>query len=748
MLGHDPVAYTLSAERWAESLHPDDAGRAWGLYRDYVEGRVPEYRSQFRMRTAAGGWKWVLSVGRIVERDARGRPLRMLGTHTDIDLEKAQEARDRWLARLYAALGRSNEAIVRCADRETLCREICRIAVDDGGLRMAWIGWLDTESRQVLPAVSHGQGTEYLEGLVVSADPSRPEGRGATGEALRTGRHAVVNDFLTDARARPWLAAAHEAGFRASGAFPIREGGRVVGTLNLYADEPHYFTDEKLVLLDQLGADLSLALDRLAGEAMRQRNEAELRSAEARFRATFEQAAVGIAHVAPDGRWLQVNNRLCDIVGYARGELLELTFQQITHPDDIAKDLGQAKRLLDGAIPYYALEKRYLRKDGRTVWINLTVSLVRNGAGKPDYLVKVVEDIGARKAAEQALRALADDLAKAQRIARLGSWTLDFATGTGTWSDEMCHIFGWQPARGAPDFETFLSLVDPHDHPVLTSIAGRAFESGESVDIDFRSAPDRGPVRHFAAHAEPVRDPTGRVVGLIGITQDVTEQREARARQVELTEHLRALSRRLLSVQEEERRALARELHDEIGQQLAALKLNLAILEREVPGEPRLADSLAIADQTIEHVRNTALNLRPSVLDDLGLAASLNWYARRQAGRTGCRIEVSAELPRLNRDVETAVFRIVQESVNNAIRHGHPRRVGVDAHIAGGAVRIAIEDDGRGFEPDLAAGRDEGLGLGGMRERAELLGGTLSLSSRPGAGTRIEASIPLQEATP
>lgn len=136
----------------------------------------------------------------------------------------------------------------------------------------------------------------------------------------------------------------------------------------------------------------------------RRQAEATLNASEERFRATFEQAAVGIAHVAPDGTWLRVNRRLCDLLGYTYEELLETTFQQITHPDDLNADLEQLNQVLEGGgFDAYAMEKRYFRKDGSIVWVNLTVSLVRGPDGRPAYFISIVEDISARKAMEETL---------------------------------------------------------------------------------------------------------------------------------------------------------------------------------------------------------------------------------------------------------------------------------------------------------------------------------------------------------
>jgi PAS domain S-box-containing protein len=146
------------------------------------------------------------------------------------------------------------------------------------------------------------------------------------------------------------------------------------------------------------------------------RAEAELKESEKRFRATFEQAAVGIAHNALDGSWLRVNQKLCYILGYTREELLEKTFQEITYPDDLDADLEQTRRLLAGEINTFTMEKRYIRKDGSVVWINLTVSLVREPSGDPGYFIAVIEDISERKQAEGKLEEVRE--AECSRIAR------------------------------------------------------------------------------------------------------------------------------------------------------------------------------------------------------------------------------------------------------------------------------------------------------------------------------------------
>ncbi|MCA1739907.1 MAG: PAS domain S-box protein, partial [Actinobacteria bacterium] len=156
--------------------------------------------------------------------------------------------------------------------------------------------------------------------------------------------------------------------------------------------------------LERLVPAVQRAMREADQQTERKRAEAELRESEKRFRSTFEQAAVGIAHVDADGRWLRVNQRLCEIAGYSREELLQKTFQEITHPDDLDADLEKVRQLLAGEIETYSMEKRYFRKDGSIVWINLTSSLMREPSGAPNYFIGVIEDITARKRAEEEVK--------------------------------------------------------------------------------------------------------------------------------------------------------------------------------------------------------------------------------------------------------------------------------------------------------------------------------------------------------
>ncbi|WP_051278860.1 PAS domain S-box protein [Chitinilyticum aquatile] len=243
-------------------------------------------------------------------------------------------------------------------------------------------------------------------------------------------------------------------------------------------------------------------------------------NSENRFEATFEQAAVGIAHVGPDGHWLRVNNKLCEIVGYSRQQLLEKTFQDITHPDDLEADLALMRELLAGKRDSYSTEKRYLRDDGSIVWINLTVSLVRRKNGDPDYFISVIEDIQSRRSNEVVLQ-------QAQHLGKIGSWTWDFRNDLTVWSEEMFHLFGRDVVLPPADFTEVPKYFAEDSWARLSAAVEQAIHQGRPYEVETEIIRDDGVRRWLLARGEAIRDRDGNVVELRGMLQDITESRLA-----------------------------------------------------------------------------------------------------------------------------------------------------------------------------------------------------------------------------
>ena len=245
-------------------------------------------------------------------------------------------------------------------------------------------------------------------------------------------------------------------------------------------------------------------------------------------------------------------------------------------------------------------------------------------------------------------------------------------------------------------------------------------------------------------HARPTLETIAAAASMLIAREQADTALRASARR------LQRLSRRLLAVQEEERRRLARELHDEVGQQLAGLVARLEAARRSTGSihESAVDAALAIAEETLDMIGDLSLELRPSVLDDYGLAAALRWHVERIAQRAGVAVNlhVTGLEGRLAPEVETAAFRIVQEALTNVVRHARVDAAQVRLWIDGDRLYLRVADDGRGF--DLQRRRQEApaFGLSSMRERAELLGGCCRLESAPGTGTRVLAQLPLSDA--
>jgi two-component system, cell cycle sensor histidine kinase and response regulator CckA len=279
---------------------------------------------------------------------------------------------------------------------------------------------------------------------------------------------------------------------------------------------------------------IALALWRVSSLRQRKQAEAARREIEERFRAIFQQAAVGVAQVNLDGEVAMVNDRYCEVLGYTRDELLGTTLMDKTHQDDVQGVLANRRRLLAGESSAYSMEMRCVRKDRAIMWVKLYGSLVRDGEARPRYFIAVVEDITERRRAEAALRESEKYLKNAERLAQVGHWHWDLRDNRVSGSEEMFRIFG-KPKNYVPSYEGFLQDLIPHDRERLEQLIRDSLARKIGHSIEYQIAHPNGELRTISCIWEVLLDEDGSPVRVFGTCQDITDSRrtqeEALARQ-------------------------------------------------------------------------------------------------------------------------------------------------------------------------------------------------------------------------
>ncbi|MCX8022474.1 MAG: PAS domain-containing protein [Syntrophorhabdaceae bacterium] len=295
--------------------------------------------------------------------------------------------------------------------------------------------------------------------------------------------------------------------------------------------------------------------------------------------------------------------------------------------------------------------------------------------------------------------------------------------------------------------------IVPEDLILVDKSAREHFEGKRDIHrVEYRIYHRDGSIRWIHSRGKILRDDTGRPIKWAGIDWDITNRKQIENELMVMKDEVKSLSKSLLNKLEAERRYIARELHDEIGQALTAVKINLQSLQRITDtGQftKRLMEAIATLDRALNQVRNMSLNLRPSLIDDLGLVPTVRWYLDRISTATGIDIGLSVVNmdSRFERELEIACFRVIQEAINNAIRHANPYRMEVTLQREGDNISISVSDNGSGFDVENAmaeAKRGKSFGIIAMKERVELSGGKLEISSETNKGTHIKALFPVK----
>lgn len=392
------------------------------------------------------------------------------------------------------------------------------------------------------------------------------------------------------------------------------------------------------------------------------------------------------------------------------------------------------------------IEASLKTKDGRT--IPFLLSSVKFESEKQPYILGIGINISERKKADQALRHNESILTKAQQIAKVGSWEYDYKSDQMKCSDETFRIFGYKPGEVEPTLNLFYGMVHRDDFPILMDRIDDVRKFYVPLNIDLRILYPNGEQRFIHEQGEMTFDSDGAPAKWIGTVHDITQRKRIEEELQKSLERLHQLSKHVEQARENERLNIARELHDDLGQALTAVKIDLEIIKQNTSdsiAKEKLQDVKVLVGDTIRTVQRITSQLRPEIIDDLGLEAAVNWYTQEFSLRYGIEVFLDIESGiSISNDDALPLFRIMQESLTNIARHANATHIEIILRKQGDFIHFEVSDNGVGITEAKIKSK-KSFGIMSMKERADSLGGTFNISRRVKFGSKIEISFPINK---
>ena len=499
-------------------------------------------------------------------------------------------------------------------------------------------------------------------------------------------------------------------------------------------------------------------LYRQASHEIRHRKAAEeaLRESDARYRSLYHNTPAMLHSINRNGEIVSVSNYWSEMLGYTKEEVVGKKLTDFFTED--SKRYAEQEVFPEFFKRGYCTDVPYqiIKKDGQAIDILLSAIGERDENGEIFRTLAVSIDVTERNRALEALKVAKEELS---------SYSKDLEKQVSIRTREITNILKFTPdvvyvkdregryilvnsrfeqlfrvsneeVRGKTDYE----IVSKEVADEFRKNDLKVLNQGKSMQVE-EQVNHNGDMHTYLSVKFPVYDDAGAVNGVCGISTDITAVKKAQ-------DQLRRLSGRIMASQEQERTAIARELHDELGQVLTALRMDAVWMQERLKGSDakiaqRALTMCDLIDKTIKDVRSIAIRLRPGILDDLGLVDALEWLTNDFENRSGinCIFEHRNGME-LNETVSTAAYRICQEALTNVARHAEASRVSVVLKAEQDMLSLSVRDDGRGFDTERLA-EFAGVGIAGMRERAVLAGGTLEVTSEKGKGCHVQFTVPI-----
>jgi PAS domain S-box-containing protein len=597
--------------------------------------------------------------------------------------------------------------------------------------------------------------------------------------------------LVVDVSANPIVELIDRRDLKSLAVIPLQSKGRVLGTMEVVTPNLHRFTSEELQLLTSIGHQIGVALEnaRLYQEAQRElaarrRVEGALRESEERFRGIFENAAIGLYRTTPDGHILMANPALVRMFGYSSfEELAQRNLEEEGYEPEYPRSAFKQRIESEGEV--IGLESAWVRHDGITLFVRESARAVRDEAGNTLYYEGSVEDITERKLAEQALRKAHDELetrvqertvelAKAneallaeiaerkraeEELIRLSSAVkmsvdsiviIDVEGKIIDVNEAALKMYGTDDKEGLIGQNVLAFIAPEHrerGRAGMEFVLEKGYDMSRGYEVITKDS-NRTPVE---LSATAMKDADGKPSGIVIIARDITERKQADERIRTYRERLRSLASELSLTEERERRRLATALHDRIAQTLALSKIKLGVVRGSVSSTD-LAESLdeiyKLIEQVIQDTRSLTFEISSPILYELGLAAAVDWLTEQTQKQHGILSEFwDDKQPKpLDEDVQVLLYQAVRELLINVVKHAQAQHVKVSMRRDDTQMRIAVEDNGVGFDSSGISSpwsKAEGFGLFSIRERLDTIGGRLEIESQLGNGTRVTLVAPL-----